>query len=143
MNDLFAPDPLQTVFDRLVDEWKAVLGSQCQIGLDQHVNHLEALTYKQAVTSGCEYLCGPSFPLDKFLKEFTTEIDEVWLTQACQFVRLYPENRLTVFDRARRKYWVIHSRFDHVCIRLPHQDLGGERAWVTIDCKHKILVDQD
>lgn len=145
MNDFFPPDDVIVVFARLKREWQSYLGASASI--ERVANGFFGKpdiydSYREALESGRTYLGGNDYPMDKYLQQCTDDMP-VWLQQAAQFAGQYPEEKLVVISPAKREHWTVFRRGEYTCLSLPHHGWGGEKSWITMDCKHMVLVNQD
>lgn len=109
-------------------------------------------TWEKLIESGKSYLVGKEVPTAKFIREHTSRLT-AWQSFAALWASENPTQQLTIetstWSRALRRCYVICARAfgdpngTVVEIGLPHHDAGGERHWVTRDCKNRVLVNVD
>lgn len=109
-------------------------------------------TWEKLIESGKSYLVGKQVPTEKFIREHTSRLT-TWQSFAALWALENPSQQLIVetakWCRAPRRCYVICARAfadPHgavVEIGLPHHDAGGERHWISRDCKTRVLVNVD
>lgn len=109
-------------------------------------------TWEKLIECGKAYLVGKEVPTEKFIREHTSRLT-VWQSFAALWALENPTQKLIVetvdWSRAPRRCYVICARaFGDpngavVEIGLPHHDAGGERHWISRDCKTRVLVNVD
>lgn len=109
-------------------------------------------TWEKLIESGKAYLVGKAVPTKKFIREHTSRLT-TWQSLAGLWAIENPSQQLIVetsdWVRAPRRCYVICARAVGdpngavVEIGLPHHDAGGERHWISRDCKTRVLVNVD
>ncbi|MDL1894871.1 hypothetical protein FBQ82_01225 [Anaerolineae bacterium CFX7] len=109
-------------------------------------------TWEKLIQSGKSYLVGKDVSTKKFIREHTSRLT-TWQSLAALWAIENPSQQLIVetsdWVRAPRRCYVICARAFAdpngavVEIGLPHHDAGGERHWITRDCKTRVLVNVD
>ena len=96
--------------------------------------------WDKAIECGRSSLVGTNVPLNTFIRQHCSQLNQ-WQQLAYLFVRQNPG--LTLILRDKRQYWMVYERGEYVEFNLPHQDLGGEKTYISRDGKSKIKINQD
>ncbi len=117
---------------------------------DQHER--KVWTWEKLIESAKSYLVGKDVPTKKFIREHTSRLT-TWQSLAALWAIENPSQQLIIetsdWVRAPRRCYVICARTfgdrngGVVEIGLPHHDAGGERHWISRDCKTRVLVNVD
>ena len=97
-------------------------------------------TWDAAIEMGRDYLCGKQTPLKRYLKSCTSVVT-AWQKQAYEWACQNIHYKLLV--ETPGKEWEVLHFGEYVEFRLPHQDLGGEKTYISRNNKSKVLVNQD
>lgn len=98
-------------------------------------------TWDACLDAGRSYLVGDKVPMKDFLKNHTSSITAAWMKLAVRLAMA--DNDVSIRVRNNRMDYKIYRRGEYVEIGLPHHDYGGERHWITRDCKRRVLVNVD
>ncbi|MBI2060678.1 MAG: hypothetical protein HYT87_12985 [Nitrospirae bacterium] len=102
--------------------------------------------FARCLESGRSYLYGNSVSPEAMARKKTALTREFAL--AARFCFDHPDVELSLEIRSGRsgnivRDYRIRRRGEYVEIELPHHDAGGERGWITRDCKYRHLVNVD
>ncbi|OQY99635.1 MAG: hypothetical protein B6D41_01000 [Chloroflexi bacterium UTCFX4] len=140
-----------------LDDIRRVVGRTYTVTIYENSYHTNASewnqwTWEKLIESGKSYLVGKDVPTNKFIREHTSRLT-AWQSLAALWAIENPSQQLIVetsdWVRAPRRCYVICARAfgdpnDAVVeIGLPHHDAGGERHWISHDCKTRVLVNVD
>lgn len=100
----------------------------------------EFKSWDAVVDAGRRYLVGETMPMEAFLKSYTSPLT-AWQKLAYRWALENPADVLCI-DNARFE-WRVKVRGEYVEFGLPHQDFGGERHYVSLDGKKKVLINID
>jgi hypothetical protein len=103
-----------------------------------HPEH--ALGYDYILESGRSYMVGTETPMPEYLRTHRRPM-RTWQKLAYQWCMANPDRTLVL--RSDRHEWNVYKRGDCVEFGLPHQDLGGERHYVSQTGSSMILVNVD
>ena len=92
--------------------------------------------------SGRSYMVGEQVSLTDFVDSHTSKCTD-WQRIVARYCMEYPKAQIRIMiDRPPLEY-LIYRQGEFVVIALPYHDKGGEKTWVTQDCREKILVNVD
>lgn len=83
---------------------------------------------------------GNETPMPIFLRSYTTSM-EAWQKKAFAFACENQDKILHIHTKTR--HWQVFKQGEYVEFSLPHQDFGGEKSYISIDGKTKVLVNVD
>lgn len=98
-------------------------------------------TFEAAAAGGKDYLVGERLTMPEYLKKHSSALTG-WLQLAYRWAQENPTQMLVADNRTSREYHIV-KRGDHVEISLPHQDMGGEKAWISRDGRTRLLINED
>lgn len=96
--------------------------------------------WDRAIEQGKDYLAGSTVSTANFIRSHTTACSP-WQRLAFDWCKANPGETLNLRNVLLEYdcYW----RGEFCVIGLPHQDLGGEKHWITRNGKTKVLVNVD
>jgi hypothetical protein len=110
---------------------------------EQHLNwEREWSNWDATLEAGKSYMYGSDKPMNEYIKKYSSPISATWQKLACQLAILDKTLKVNVCSD-RMDYEVYDVGGVYVEIALPHQDHGGEKHYITKDCKRKIQINQD
>jgi len=89
---------------------------------------------------GRSYMVGDKMPMAEYRRSHSSNLSE-WQKNA--FAYVCQNEDMILFVETRTHHWKVYKRGEYVEFALPHQDYGGERHYVTINGKTKILINED
>lgn len=98
-------------------------------------------TWDACLEAGRSYLVGRDVPMATFVKTHTSTITSAWMKLAVKATMA--DDNLHLRLKGDRLEYVIYRRGEYIEIGLPYHDHGGERHWITRDCKHRVLINVD
>ncbi len=105
----------------------------------------EFASWETVIAAGQSYMTGKSMTRQAYLRKYTSRIGPKWQQDAYIWAFQNPGKTLVVEikDSLRDEIWWIGRRGECVHFLLPHQDHGGEKAWVSRNGKSRVLVNVD
>ena len=100
----------------------------------------EHYEWKEALRLGRNYMVGESVPMDAFIATHGSRLN-AWQKVAYQWAKDNPTLQLHI--ETEKMHWCVYGRDGYVEFYLPHQDHGGENAYISCDGRVKIHVDED
>lgn len=98
--------------------------------------------WTNALEAGRSYLVGSSAPMKQFLRTYTSSMI-AWQRQAFVWCMANPTQQLVLTAQVQTLIYHIMRRGEYVEIGLPHQDHGGEKHWISLNGRTKVLVNVD
>lgn len=98
--------------------------------------------FDKALASGKSYLFGKDFSSFEYISKCTKPIP-VYLRNVVLLAFNNPSEEYRVVNVKRTRDYTIRKRGEYVDISLPHHSAGGEKSWITKDCKKMVLVNVD
>lgn len=97
-------------------------------------------SWDQSIETGHSYLVGDRMTREQFLTSHTSRLSP-WMQHAFHWCVMNPEKCLRL-DGARLE-WRVYARGEYVNFSLPYHDHGGEKDWISVDGKTKVLINVD
>jgi hypothetical protein len=95
--------------------------------------------WDRIIDQGRSYMVG-DMPASQYLRKYSSPLSD-WQQKAYKWALANPNDVL--FVETKTHHWRVYLRGEYVEFCLPHQDHGGERAYVTRNGKTKVLVNED
>ena len=99
-------------------------------------------SWDASLKAGRSYLVGNDVPMSDFIRAHISSLNE-WQKAAFTWCLANPKLKLMLESGPLRRSYVIQARGEYIQIGLPHQDMGGERHWISQDGKKRVLVNVD
>ena len=96
--------------------------------------------WSRTIEAGKSYLVGDSWSMCRFLKSYSSPLSR-WQRMAYDFAIQNP--KIVLHVETYRHEWRVYLRGEYVEFRLPSQEKGGEKSYVTRTGKTKVQVDDD
>lgn len=97
-------------------------------------------SWDKSVETGHSYLVGRSMTREEFLASHTSRLS-AWMQLAFHLCVMQPEKCLRLVGP--RLEWLVYARGEYVTFSLPYHDHGGEKDWISVDGKTKVLINVD
>ncbi len=145
-SSLFTESDLAATFD---SETALILLKREALGYSVHVHDAyrrtqpdEFTVWDKALEGGRDYLVGDKVPMEQFIRDHRSPLT-AWQKLAFDWVTANPDKILTLNKENPPMAWTISRRGEYVDFALPHQDAGGEKNYISRDCRTKVQVNED
>jgi hypothetical protein len=97
---------------------------------------------KKPLDVGRSYLVGATAPLSEFQRVYTSSLNE-WQRLAYEWCMANPSRMLVLASAKPRLIYHIAKRGEYLEFGLPHYCHGGEKYWVSLNGKTRVLINVD